>query len=219
MEIDHVFICSGDNARYADLLVQSGFREGSANVHPGQGTANRRFFFDNAFIELIYADGAQQGQENAQDRTHILRRIACDDGSLSPFGVGLRPSAPTEKTPAFPYDVYQPDYLPAGLEVDIGIAPLSEPLWFFMNFSGRPDRFAPDKRQPLNHPCGARQLTSLALTMRGPAEPSAPARRLQQDGVLSLASGAEHVMRLTFDHQRQRQQQDFRPYLPLVIAW
>jgi hypothetical protein len=42
--LDHLFICSAPGAPEADRLVQFGMREGPANQHPGQGTANRQYF-------------------------------------------------------------------------------------------------------------------------------------------------------------------------------
>lgn len=49
--IDHLFVCCAPGAPEADTLVGLGFHEGSGNTHPGQGTANRRFFFRNAYLE------------------------------------------------------------------------------------------------------------------------------------------------------------------------
>jgi hypothetical protein len=54
IEIDHVFVCTSINGLEADCLRDLGLREGSSNVHPGQGTANRRFFFTNAMLELLW---------------------------------------------------------------------------------------------------------------------------------------------------------------------
>jgi hypothetical protein len=47
VELDHAFIACRPGAPEADALLRQGFVEGSPNTHPGQGTANRRFFFDN----------------------------------------------------------------------------------------------------------------------------------------------------------------------------
>ena len=44
-EVDHVFVWVDVGAPAADQLVSFGLTEGDPNVHPGQGTANRRFFF------------------------------------------------------------------------------------------------------------------------------------------------------------------------------
>ena len=44
LELDHVFILVKPEARVANLLIAKGFEEGTRNIHPGQGTSNRRFF-------------------------------------------------------------------------------------------------------------------------------------------------------------------------------
>jgi len=46
--IDHVFVMCSPGAPEAAALIRAGLTEGSANTHPGQGTANRRFFFRDA---------------------------------------------------------------------------------------------------------------------------------------------------------------------------
>ncbi len=40
MEVDHIYICTDKKAPAGDLLVEFGLREGSSNVHPGQGMGN-----------------------------------------------------------------------------------------------------------------------------------------------------------------------------------
>lgn len=54
MQLDHFFILTSPGAPEADALVQLGLIEGTSNAHPGQGTANRRFFFANTTIEFLY---------------------------------------------------------------------------------------------------------------------------------------------------------------------
>ena len=65
-ELDHVFICTarGGNAE-ADRLVTLGLTEGGPNVHPGQGTACRRFFFRNAYLELLWVDKPDEAQSES----------------------------------------------------------------------------------------------------------------------------------------------------------
>ena len=41
-------MCSSVPHREPPRLIRLGLREGSPNQHPGQGTANRRFFFANS---------------------------------------------------------------------------------------------------------------------------------------------------------------------------
>lgn len=46
IELEHFFIRVRPAAPEADILAAMGLVEGTPNVHPGQGTANRRFFKD-----------------------------------------------------------------------------------------------------------------------------------------------------------------------------
>lgn len=52
MELEHIFIFTNVPEQAAQLLQQFGLREGTFNIHPGQGTGCRRFFFQNACLEL-----------------------------------------------------------------------------------------------------------------------------------------------------------------------
>jgi hypothetical protein len=53
LELDHVFVCREMGAPEADRLVGFGLSEGRSWTHPGQGTANRCFFFQrNAGIAV-----------------------------------------------------------------------------------------------------------------------------------------------------------------------
>jgi hypothetical protein len=47
IKLHHFFIIAEPGAPEADLLSGIGLIEGTRNDHPGQGTANRRFFFMN----------------------------------------------------------------------------------------------------------------------------------------------------------------------------
>ena len=54
MEFDHLFICVENPKDVVEELRLFGLTEGASNQHPGQGTENRRFFFENSFIELLF---------------------------------------------------------------------------------------------------------------------------------------------------------------------
>jgi hypothetical protein len=54
IDLDHFLILTEPAAPQAELLTNIGLVEGTSNTHPGQGTANRRFFFSNAMLELAY---------------------------------------------------------------------------------------------------------------------------------------------------------------------
>ena len=50
LRLHHVFIHTAVGAPAARDLLDAGLVEGSPNTHPGQGTANRRFFFESGFL-------------------------------------------------------------------------------------------------------------------------------------------------------------------------
>lgn len=54
IEIDHIFIFSNTNGREADDLVSSGLAEGSNRIHKRQGTMNRKFYFENFFLQILW---------------------------------------------------------------------------------------------------------------------------------------------------------------------
>jgi hypothetical protein len=54
IEFDHLFVFTTVNAPEVDDILASGFTEGTSNLHPGQGTANRRIFFHNAMLEFLW---------------------------------------------------------------------------------------------------------------------------------------------------------------------
>ena len=60
MDIDHIFIFTDDNGKVADQLIEFGMTEGSNRIHAGQGTTNRKFYFDNFFLELLWVYDTNQ---------------------------------------------------------------------------------------------------------------------------------------------------------------
>ena len=54
LEFDHCFVLTPPGAALAERIADCGLREGPVNSHPGQGTANRRFFCPGFTLELLY---------------------------------------------------------------------------------------------------------------------------------------------------------------------
>lgn len=98
-EIDHIFILTDIGTGAADQLISLGFVEGFSNVHPGQGTANRRFFFNNVGLELLWADNEADATSAPIRRTHLWERWKNRKDSACPFGVCLRPTVLNKGVP------------------------------------------------------------------------------------------------------------------------
>jgi hypothetical protein len=218
MDIDHIFICVNDDGRGADALKALGLVEGTPNTHPGQGTANRRFFFRNSFIELLHLTDELEAQSQLTAPTQLFDRLKCADGVAAPFGICFRPSTVGEK-PMFPVWEYRPVYLPAALKVDVGHAPISEPMWFFLSFAKRPDEAPIERAQPFEHPNGFRDITSVRVTTLNSQAFSTPAHCANQLKEFEIVHGDEHLLVLEIDHGASGQTHDFRPGLPMIINW
>jgi len=219
VEIDHIFICVDPGAREAEALKEFGLIEGAANQHPGQGTANRRFFFRNAFIELLYLHDPAETQSELTKPTKLYERLTSKGDKASPFGICFRPATDAEKQLPFPSWGYQPIYLPANLKIDIGNAPLNEPMWFFLSFASRPDKASGERRQPLEHPTGFSEITSVRVIIPNTENYSEPALCANNVKDVEIAEGDEHLVQVGFDNESNGKSHDFRPILPLVFRW
>ena len=107
-ELDHIFILTDINAEIADptppnpplarggkggsaqRLSSFGLSEGSSRIHSGQGTANRRFFFHNAYLELLWVNNPEEAKSEEIYRTRLWERWRDRHNGACPFGFCLR---------------------------------------------------------------------------------------------------------------------------------
>lgn len=218
-ELDHVFLCVELGAPEMDRLRGLGLVEGDPNEHPGQGTACRRVFFRNAYLELIWVTDPDEAGGGVAAPLRLLDRWSGRDGAASPFGVCARPG--TRDRPPFPSFPYRPPYLPPGYAIHVATnAPrIDEPLLFHLPGAGPPDGYPPGRAQPLDHPLGVESVTRVRITTAGTRPRSAAAHAAARAGLLELRHDDAPLLRLTFDHGRAGRSADLRPHLPLVLDW
>lgn len=221
VEVDHVFVSASVGAPEAQHLIDFGLVEGSPNRHPGQGTANRRFFFANAMLELIWVENAREARSEVEParRLHLWERWSGRDGSACPFGVCLRPSEGQSDVAPFPAWDYRPAYSPIGLPVANNSTVDAEPLVFYIPTHRRMDTAPEDQRQPYVHALPIRELTSVRIFAPGAAAPSAAMLAALGSGAFSFQPAARPLLELGFDGERQSGRADLRPALPLVLLW
>ena len=212
LELDHVFILVEPEAKVADQLLDHGFREGPRNTHPGQGTANRRFYFANGMLEFIWVQDANEARNGPGRNLHFSERAS--DPTASPFGIIFVPRNDNANSEMpFPGWHYQPDYFPPskGFHVGANSETLLEPLCFCFPFHN-PDVPRPQPER------NSQRITDVVI--------STPS--IDTHGVLVLASrcdrlsiqsAREHLMEITLDHRALGQTQDFRPAMPLILHW
>jgi Glyoxalase-like domain len=228
-EFDHLFILTDIGAGEADRLVSLGLVEGRSNRHPGQGTANRCFFFHNAMLELLWVDDVEEAKSELILPTRLWERWANRKSGACPFGFCLRSTTNGGDSTAFPSWAYRPPYLPEPLSIQVSTNSdvLTEPMLFQTPFGKRPDRYSPEKAQPLEHQIGLQEITRVELVSPAANHPSPelqaairPWRRYANDtNLLRLRVGVEYCVELGFDGEVQGHQVDFRPGLPLIVSW
>lgn len=220
MEIDHIYICTEAKATVGDLLTEFGLVEGSSNTHPGQGTANRRFYFHNLMLELLWVENIAEVQSERTKPMRLFERCLLTTNTISPFGIGLRPTTEKDETAPFPAWDYHPIYLPDFLKIQVADDTLlSEPMYFYRSFAARQDKASVEKREPMEHEVPLKEVTSVKIHVNQDADLSHSACILNQLQNLSIEKSKEHLIELEFDNGRLNQSKDFRPDLPLIFRW
>ena len=213
--IDHVFVMCSPGAPEAVALTAAGLKEGSSNTHPGQGTASRRFFFTNAYLELLWVSDPAEARRAPAARTRLWERWSKRNAGASPFGIVFGVAGGGSPDPPFPTWSYHPPYSPVPIDVGLG-TPLGEPELFYFRFARPPGAL---RAEPTVHALPLTVLTALTVAVPGASPRSAPLQAAQATGLVSFPSAREHVMTLAFAGRGQGETRDLRPELPLVLAW
>jgi Glyoxalase-like domain len=214
--LDHVFVLCSPGAPEAAVLTRFGLREGSSNTHPGQGTACRRFFFGNAYLELLWVRDAAEAQSPASKATRLFERWSLRRAGASPFGLVLRSAGPGLADPPFPTWPYRPSYLPPDLAIDVALGTLlSEPELFYFRWPRGPVDHA---GEPTAHNATVREVVAVTVGGPGPEPRTAALRAVEAAGLVSFKAASEHVLHVDFGAPRPNCA-DFRPELPLVLRF
>ncbi|HET9869308.1 MAG TPA: VOC family protein, partial [bacterium] len=152
LQFHHFFVFAPPGAPQADRLLEAGFREGPGNRHPGQGTANRRFFFDNGMLEFLWVEDRDEAHGPDAAPTRLEERSRFRETGFAPFGVATHgPLEGSVLIPPFPCWSYSPPYLQPDQEIWVAdnAAHPGEPMLFYAGFFPPPGRPAAG---PLDHP-------------------------------------------------------------------
>ena len=215
-ELDHIMLlCDPEAERAAGALRRLGLTEGSGNEHPGQGTACRRFFFENAYLELAWVRDPIEAQSALASPTRLWQRWSRRGSGAHPVGIALRASPGSDASP-FEAWRYCPSYLPSGAAIEIARdTPLEEPELFYLGFQrGRARRGL----EPTAHRIRASNLTQVDVGVPA-GERSAAAARLESLGLVHFATRESPILALTFDHAVRGGRADLRPDVPLIVDW
>ncbi len=226
MEPDHIFIFTHQAEQVAEALQTFGLSEGTANVHAGQGTACRRFFFQNAYIELAWVTDEEEIKTPEIERTKLWERSQYAITKYCPFGLCFRKDRPSSHSINLCFEDgwrYHSVYLPQGQYANIASNEdfPAEPMLFEMPFFGiAPKDYPLEKQQPLTHTRGFHELTKVTLTLPGPINDFSPAlKKVLDESRVHVSFGETYLVSLEFDNGQQDEQQDFTALIPLIITW
>jgi hypothetical protein len=211
LELDHIIFFCAPGAPEADALLGRGLHEGPGNSHPGQGTVNRRFFFRNVYLELLWVEDFDEAQSAEARPTGLWDRWINRHNGSCPIGLVFRPGAGEVPTP-FPSWSYKPKYFPAGFCIEVATdIPSNEPLLFYLPFA-RPALVEDLAPVPGGVQIGSVSGTALHLPDTSSLSPAL--NSLVAAGVVTIEPGRELLVDL-HHVQGSREIIDLRPKLPL----
>ena len=199
MELDHLFLAVPDRGACGDPLVAFGLTEGSGNRHEGQGTANRRFFFPNLMLEILWVEDEEEARSPLTAPMGLWERCGGEEGR-SPFGIGLRVQDPEEVLP-FPIWEFCPPYLGGRGCIRVGCgAGTEEPLVFCI-------------------PAGAGWVREVELRSKQGVPLSGPLEAVNGLAGFRAFRGDEDLLTLRLGPGPGTRRRCFAPALPLELRW
>jgi len=209
LHLHHVFILTEPGCEAVDELVELGLVEGTRSAHPGQGTANRRFFFANLYLEFIYFANEREAAQGPGRVIRLLDRYRADDGS--PFGLVFSAESKTDVA-AFPGFDYQPVYFDDGVTFRVGdnVGELAEPSCILLPYP---------VPQALPEARSARPFERV-LRVRVSVPTVRPSVNLQlaaSTELVELVPGVPPLMEIDFGSAGSAC--DLRPAVPLILRW
>ena len=201
LHVHHVFICTAVGAPEAEGLLDVGLVEGSPNTHPGQGTANRRFFFERGFLELLWVHDEREAQSPLVAPTKLWDRWAARGRAANPFGICLSSAEGVDSNLPFPTWSYRPDYLPDQRRILFADGmPLSEPEIFILDW---PQAQSSPRTEPTQHPLGLCEMRSVSVGVPDPTSISHTLRAIREAGLVQVHSSATPDLVVEFSAQKE----------------
>jgi hypothetical protein len=202
LQVDHVFVCTSTDASEAEALVAAGLVEGSPNTHPGQGTANRRFFFENGFLELLWVRDEREARSALTAPTRLWDRWVGRGKSANPFGICFSSPQGAEAILPFASRTYRPRYLSAERFILFADEPpLSEPELFALSWP----QVRSHPSEPKSHPLGLRAMRSVSVGLPNPTSISGPLGAIRDLGLVKLHRSATPELCIEFTSRQEVQ--------------
>jgi hypothetical protein len=203
LHLHHVFVCTTMGAPEGEGLLDAGLVEGSPNTHVGQGTANRRFFFESGFLELLWVHDEREAQSTLTAPTNLWDRWAERGKAANPFGICFSSADGVDSALPFPSLVYRPGYLSDDRHfLFADNLPLSEPEVFVLSW---PQVQSSPKTEPMRHPLGLCEMRSVSIGLPDPTSISSSLRAIRDARLVKVHHSATPELVIEFTSQKEVQ--------------
>lgn len=188
LTIDHLFMFIEPGGPEIDALKRLGLQETYRRTHPGQGTANVCFAFDNLYLELLWLTSEAEARSPAIERTRLWERSQWRALGTCPFGMAFRGDLASEGVPTWGY---RPPYLPEGTAIPVATASDDPALPMLFSFPGgaAPSEWPTERRGRLQRDGGWGQVADVALRFPVGVVPSAALVAAADASGLALEQG------------------------------
>ncbi len=237
LKVDHFNIWVKNPTKTQKLLTNIGFTavpDTLSQIHQGQGTTGRYFYFLNSYLELIFVYNQTEFEENNKKNNALdfKERTNFKKNGASPFSIALKvKDYNVEKIP-FKKISYHQDWMEENTNIysaKNSKINLKEPSIFVVypeieweefetisDLKNIPEEYA-IWREFYKHPNGAQKVTKIIITSSNLNLNTETIKAINGIENLTIKNGKEHLMELHFDNDVQRIFFDLRPELPLII--
>lgn len=190
MELDHVFMFVEPGGAELAYLRSIGLSETYRRKHPGQGTENICFCFENIFLECIWVTNTAEIRSAAIARTGLYERSQWRVLGTSPFGFAWR--EPAAAMPAsIPVWPFTPPYLPPGMVIDVAVESDDprQPMVFKSPGGAPPSAWPAARRGNLQAGAGLGRVLSAGLRLPRGAAAGPALAALAAGSILDILPG------------------------------
>lgn len=215
-ELDHLSILTRVDAPEAAILENLGLTSsGGVTQHAGMGTTSTSFFFENAYLELLWAHEGELAQEKFSVVHYDLdARARWQDTLASPFGLMLRRKPEHEDVPPFPTEPLTIN----NQRVEFIATNSAEPACGFLPAALAYPGFKHAITQR-EHPLGVKEITRVTISIYDEFQLSLLACWLSENQIAIIRTAPYANLEIEFDHGAQGESVNLRPDLPLVLKY
>ena len=195
--IDHVFVLRKHGDPLPPAVREHRLTEQYRREHPGQGTANVCFAFDNFYLELLWIHDVTEAASTGIRRIGLLERSRWMTDGGCPFGIAWR-GGDEGRTLAVPCWDFRPPYLPPdrAIRVAVDSDDTRQPMLFESPGHSSPLEWPSERRGTLQHDSDLGSVTRITLTLANRTLPAAALAQLAENSILTVIQGTRPALEL-----------------------